>query len=663
MNDPAKGSLFFARLPGSDDFLKGTVQQIKLDGGCGNFFAAAETQSVVRGLRGLYQTQPPWIIPRRHWPDTSSDQLNFSSDPSSDELRAHVTTAQSLASAGQLEHTVECLRMLICMDAKSPNSNPKWLSNFAMQEYLNIISRGISNVVAFIPYEINLGREDPVWQIRKPDDFHHFAQNRRFVAGIIYFPGHWTSFIFDRVGGTLYHCDSHKPGREERFKKLTAFWEDRLTLLDMPYSFNAVQVPCTAQPECWECGYIALTFLHHTLRGLVGEKFNDIKSTYFDITEDVDTSKPEPGKETLPNSQGYRHLSIVLHLRDWAVAKKRNEAAGDCIDRMLANIRAVLYNELGVHSIEKGILAYSPSPIPSWLTVPPAHEAIECPLLDTLTFVGGAVPNSTFDDILAIKVPKTSRVFVANQGNKNQLVPKFGNHTLEDFVPSDTFSPHTKDTRCNLPPNNEGKQLSIESKAFDDKQALNETQPADTDDGVGPQAIDDDLGGEVDLDMYSSSDEEVHNDTRATCHDVWSSDTPLKASSQKIDSTSTNSSTPIEHTVPSLKGSGLPSTDVHHATAYHEQGAESGFFNDEMQTLEYAATVEMATAAAISGKSPLSSEKAVVSDASSSTHTPEPATEKGVAENTEAQPVIMCEKIFLQTNRLIFYRLWGTPAR
>ncbi|KAF5227635.1 hypothetical protein FAUST_11649 [Fusarium austroamericanum] len=95
---------------------------------------------------------------------------------------------------------------------------------------------------------------------------------KRFFIGIIHHAGyvHWTSFIWDRVRGDLYHFDTYEPDQVERTRHVAYMWRELLASCGLPYSFNIFQGPLTPQPDTISCGPLSIFMIFRFLRGLVG---------------------------------------------------------------------------------------------------------------------------------------------------------------------------------------------------------------------------------------------------------------------------------------------------------------------------------------------------------------------------------------------------------
>nr|CEG05031.1 unnamed protein product [Fusarium clavum] len=102
---------------------------------------------------------------------------------------------------------------------------------------------------------------------------------KRFFVGIIAHGNnsHWTSFIWDRVAGDLYHFDTYAVGLEQRMHNVAHMWREFLAEHGWPFSFNMIQPPITEQPDAISCGPLSVWMLFRTLRGLVGLTGDEVK--------------------------------------------------------------------------------------------------------------------------------------------------------------------------------------------------------------------------------------------------------------------------------------------------------------------------------------------------------------------------------------------------
>ncbi|KAM6506427.1 hypothetical protein FSOLCH5_013408 [Fusarium solani] len=179
-----------------------------------------------------------------------------------------------------------------------------------------------------------------------PLEFRRAMHGKRFLVGIIHFHSipHFTTFIFDRARAHFYHFDTLgdqpyvTPGADQVGRMRCAVLAMRETLMwaGQPFFFDFFGVPVSEQPRGWECGILSVFCLFLTLRGLVGNQYDDVDIKY--------RSRPVA-------IEGQDHMGgIVRHLelpmRDWILVK-----GGDPVlsrDRISAWFQRVIMDELGV---------------------------------------------------------------------------------------------------------------------------------------------------------------------------------------------------------------------------------------------------------------------------------------------------------------------------
>ncbi|KAM0368123.1 hypothetical protein ACHAPY_011588 [Fusarium culmorum] len=133
---------------------------------------------------------------------------------------------------------------------------------------------------------------------------------KRFFIGIIHHRGytHWTSFIWDRVRGDLYHFDTYLPDQVERTRHVAYMWRELLASCGLPYSFNIFQGPLTPQSDAISCGPLSIFMIFRFLRGLVGCTGDEMVKMHGSCTLKL-ADQPSTGASRLP----------VLLFSDWVV--------------------------------------------------------------------------------------------------------------------------------------------------------------------------------------------------------------------------------------------------------------------------------------------------------------------------------------------------------
>ncbi|KAF5983596.1 hypothetical protein FCOIX_3122 [Fusarium coicis] len=161
---------------------------------------------------------------------------------------------------------------------------------------LRTATYGIENAVTVAPFHIeissNIAKRNEEWGDKKsPYLPPHYAKvdclarlgyfetidARRKLFGIRFLVGcirhadynHWTSFIFDRKKGNLYHSDSYLYDQKIRLTNAIVGFREFLAGIALPFSFSYYQIPISGQPSQWECGLIAAYCVIKAIRGLV----------------------------------------------------------------------------------------------------------------------------------------------------------------------------------------------------------------------------------------------------------------------------------------------------------------------------------------------------------------------------------------------------------
>lgn len=402
------------------NILSGRHGQVDLEGGAlPELYFAEETIWVDQDLESLFPVQPPSFMIRREWPQRVPDFPN--PNLSDDEIgQAYSGVAQmSRPSDGSTwrQHVAATHRFLCRSITRAQ------LTSYDLTAVTHIISRGIDRAVAFLPFEITIkpsASHDDYSAIRNalhqrkhylpldheliygkygasflPDILHRIVWNRRFLAGCLHFTNHWGAFIWDRLQGEIYLFDPMEDGRIKRLDQALRFWRQTFYLMNYPYNFRFMLVPCTAQQGDWECGYLALQFLHHTLRGHVGENAKELISEArekygFRLTKWNNLGEGDEGQ-------------YHLYIRDWAILDHQNPTNvryGDLIVRTGQLLQSMAANELGLKN-QSTANAGNVQTLSRWLhwDLEPFVKRVKSPGSDlsvirwrTLTPMGGMCP-------------------------------------------------------------------------------------------------------------------------------------------------------------------------------------------------------------------------------------------------------------------------------
>ncbi|MCW5952249.1 MAG: hypothetical protein KIT69_08330, partial [Propionibacteriaceae bacterium] len=162
---------------------------------------------------------------------------------------------------------------------------------------------------------------------------------RRFFVGMINFHDrHWVSFIWDRLIGQLYVYDTDKKNRTTRLKAIVCAWREVLAKAGMPFDFDFVAYPVTAQPGDYECGYLSMYLLFANLRGLVGQSYEQLVAVQ------------APKTMRLDNENLYAPSTFGLPYRDWTFDPRNltDQEISDSWDFVQDFFMTLICNELGV---------------------------------------------------------------------------------------------------------------------------------------------------------------------------------------------------------------------------------------------------------------------------------------------------------------------------
>lgn len=237
-------------------------------GGVGSFYLGNET---CRQMASMPTT--PHFTLRKSW-SSSVETLRVLSLPDfvSDEDQAiYRKLGQPIAqgepeaqplTAGKCGDLVRFLCSLSCR---------AWMDNFSVAPLIDAMQRGHDDLVILplglepghcsgaraskrvdiLPCELEqstsccdvlggLGTRQEAWNV---------LRGKRFIASLVLWPGHWGSILFDRSTGTLVVYDTMHASSLRRFRAITAHWRVFLTLLDLPYHFEAIELPLRDQRQ------------------------------------------------------------------------------------------------------------------------------------------------------------------------------------------------------------------------------------------------------------------------------------------------------------------------------------------------------------------------------------------------------------------------------
>ncbi|POR31433.1 Uncharacterized protein TPAR_08357 [Tolypocladium paradoxum] len=343
------------------------------DGPC--FYSSDEEPYVNKPMDELYGSQPCWFHLRRNWPSKPGQTAEIELDPD-EALGVYATVSPMPDFPSTWDWSVQLGDVHTFLVEACSHS---WMSMFAGTAMLKILTRGIQNVVAisdtplrvmvdknFEP--IPMSEEEYATQkhffpagyrvleghfglIGTPDNIHEKFYQRRLYAGLIdYQTGptceriHWGSFVWDRQSGYLIVFDAWEHKQPERLRAFLLLWRQMLYRINYPYTFSFLLIPATAQRRSWESGYLALTALHHLLRGMVGLPLEVINTMHGQVRIVADTTF---------SMQTPRTLQEFL-LRDWCFHGPGLDGARESYDNLLEtallSLRSMAANELGIRT-------------------------------------------------------------------------------------------------------------------------------------------------------------------------------------------------------------------------------------------------------------------------------------------------------------------------
>jgi hypothetical protein len=167
-----------------------------------------------------------------------------------------------------------------------------WMDNFSVAPLIDALQRGHDDLVILplglepghcggtraskrvdiLPGELEQSTSycDVLGGLGTSQEAWNSLRGKRFIASLVLWPGHWGAILFDRSTGTLVVYDTMHASSLNRFRAITAHWRVFLTLLDLPYHFEAIEVPLRDQRQGWSCGYYALYYLFEATRSRAG---------------------------------------------------------------------------------------------------------------------------------------------------------------------------------------------------------------------------------------------------------------------------------------------------------------------------------------------------------------------------------------------------------
>jgi hypothetical protein len=337
--------------------------------GDGEFYDSSDEPHLEKSLGDLYKIQPSLFVPRRNWPKPA---IVFNSSADASQAYARTTPMFSSYNGVSWESHVKDMHTFLVTACKRKH-HEAWLDQWSLIAMGRVIARGLEDVVTPLPQNFSVdsndlddvsalrqlgrhrGRLDPKARIvnfrygvsLKPDSLHTQMGGSRFFFGFVFFTNHWGALAFDRKRKALYFFDSNKPTAADNFNLVVRGWRQMTYLLNLPYHFQAIMVPCTSQQNTYECGYASTMFLFQLFRSQVGLLAKELKF-----------GKEQPG----PYGLYYRTLGdknrindkllevFELRLRDWILydPTNNNDTYGNALARTFRFLKEVAANELGI---------------------------------------------------------------------------------------------------------------------------------------------------------------------------------------------------------------------------------------------------------------------------------------------------------------------------
>ncbi|KAL6855518.1 hypothetical protein ACO1O0_006667 [Amphichorda felina] len=155
---------------------------------------------------------------------------------------------------------------------------------------------------------------------------------------------HWSMTIFDREEGHLYIFDTagtigHST-RDLRIQSICELWAEFWYLLGFSHRFQYFVPETTPQAGNYECGYLGIMWVIHTLRLRAGRPMTPADR------HEGPTLRYDGANLDLSGRQAYDLATSALGLADWVPSNYRSARAA-CRD-VFHIIRHMLHNELGL---------------------------------------------------------------------------------------------------------------------------------------------------------------------------------------------------------------------------------------------------------------------------------------------------------------------------
>ncbi|KAM0368125.1 hypothetical protein ACHAPY_011590 [Fusarium culmorum] len=269
------------------------------EGGDGNFIDnfEATNSNCLDDIERVYGRQPAFYQPRIDWTHWDPDQPILM-DIMDDDFT--VTRKVEAIRHPYYEHPDSSLRFTLhaadCRDLMRDLVRDGMVGGHQLLAPARMASYGLENVISVARNQLQIQSKTPKlnrdFQPSQPalppayykmdchvlcgfqsvEELRTHMYGKRFFIGIIHHAGytHWTSFIWDRVRGDLYHFDAYEPDQVERTRHVAYTWRELLASCGLPYSFNIFQGPLTPQSDAISCGPLSIFMIFRFLRGLVG---------------------------------------------------------------------------------------------------------------------------------------------------------------------------------------------------------------------------------------------------------------------------------------------------------------------------------------------------------------------------------------------------------
>ncbi|GKU08279.1 unnamed protein product [Fusarium langsethiae] len=312
--------------------------RVLCEGGDGRFIDPDESTNgnCLDDIQRVYGRQPAFDQPRtnwEHWDDSNPIEIDLadSSDTLQQKLRGvkhpyYDEPGAYIKFPLHADDTKDLMKDLV---------NKKMVGGQSLLALARMASYGLENVVSVAHSQIQiisqtsrLNRDFKISQPALPPTYQKVECNflcgfysirdlrtqmyaKRFFIGIIHHGSacqHWTSFIWDRVRGDLYHFDSFLPDQVLRTTNVAYMWRELLASCGMPYNFNIFQGPITPQEDSISCGPLCIFMIFRFLGGLVGCTGEEVRRIHRSHTLQL-VGQPPTGASTAP----------VLLFSDWVV--------------------------------------------------------------------------------------------------------------------------------------------------------------------------------------------------------------------------------------------------------------------------------------------------------------------------------------------------------